>query len=444
VSSGGAVGSPGAALAAVQAALAAGDAARARALADAALTAAPDDPNLRQLRALASLRLGQAAAALADAEAVVQAAPHVAGPRVLAGNALAALARWPDAELAFRAALAIRPDHADAWYNLGVARRAQGDNAGAGAAFGRAGSLNPSLHEALQGVIDCAAALAAGDADAPPVPRTLADDPGRPWPLLSFVIPSIDPTKFASVRASIAARFDGVPHEIVGIHDGRAMAEALNRGGDRARGEWLVFCHDDITFVAADFAARLKACLEHHDLVGVAGTTRLTGPSITWSGAPHVHGWITHVRPDGVLRPSIAGARCGVIAGAEGLDGVFLAMRRASFEQIRFDAATFDGWHGYDLDFSLRAARAGLSCAIATDLTLTHASYGSFDAAYARYAQAFCDKHAPMPTAPQVRSPFFATSVDHAGQLERLYGWVASWLTSTTPRSPDGAQRNPG
>lgn len=428
MSSGGAVGTPGAALAAAQAALAAGDAARAWALADAALASAPGDLNLRQLRALAALRLGRAESALVDAEAVVQAAPHVAGPRVLAGNALAALARWPDAELAFRAALAIRPDHADAWYNLGVARRAQDDPAGAGAAFGRAARMNASLHEALQGLVDCAAVVAAGDGDAPPVPRDLPDAPDRSWPTLSFVIPSIDATKFATVRASIAARFAGVPHEIVGIHDGRSMAEALNRGGERARGDWLVFCHDDITFVARDFAARLKACLERHDLVGVAGTTRMAGPSITWAGAPHVHGWITHVRPDGSLRPSIAGARTGVIAGAEGLDGVFLAMRRTTFERIRFDPHTFDGWHGYDLDFSLRAARAGLSCAIATDLTLTHASYGSFDAAYARYAQAFCDKHAPMPTAAQVRSPFFATSVGDVGQLDRLYGWVTRWL----------------
>lgn len=428
MSSGGAVGTSGAALAAAQAALAAGDAARAWALADAALASTPGDLNLRQLRALAALRLGRVESALSDAESVVQAAPHVAGPRVLAGNALAALARWPGAELAFRAALAIRPDHADAWYNLGVARRAQGDPAGAGAAFGCAGRLNPALHDALQGVVDCAAALAAGDEPAPPVPRDLPDAPDRPWPALSFVIPSIDATKFAAVRASIAARFDGVPHEIVGIHDGRSMAEALNRGGARARGDWLVFCHDDITFVAHDFAARLKACLEHHDLVGVAGTTRMAGPSITWAGAPHVHGWITHVRPDGALRPSIAGARTGVIPGAEGLDGVFLAMRRATFERIRFDASTFDGWHGYDLDFSLRAARAGLSCAIATDLTLTHASYGSFDQAYARYARAFCDKHAPMPIAAQVRAPFFATDIADAGRIERLHGWVAAWL----------------
>jgi hypothetical protein len=41
------------------------------------------------------------------------------------------------------------------------------------------------------------------------------------------------------------------------------------------------------------------------------------------------------------------------------MDGVFLAMRREVALSIGWDFETFDGFHGYDVDFTLRAANAG-------------------------------------------------------------------------------------
>ncbi len=43
---------------------------------------------------------------------------------------------------------------------------------------------------------------------------------------------------------------------------------------------------------------------------------------------------------------------------------------------MRFDAQTFDGFHGYDLDFSYRVSAAGLACGICLDLTVFHESNG--------------------------------------------------------------------
>jgi hypothetical protein len=56
-------------------------------------------------------------------------------------------------------------------------------------------------------------------------------------------------------------------------------------------------CHDDIDLVAPDAAERLARHLTAHDLVGVAGTTLVTGPAVFWSGHPHIHGWMAHRLP---------------------------------------------------------------------------------------------------------------------------------------------------
>ncbi len=56
-------------------------------------------------------------------------------------------------------------------------------------------------------------------------------------------------------------------------------------------------------------------------------------------------------------------------------------------ESVRFDAATFDGFHCYDVDFTFRAYLAGHRVAVACDIPLIHASGGSFEqSVWQRYA----------------------------------------------------------
>src|SRR5258708_40325658 len=62
------------------------------------------------------------------------------------------------------------------------------------------------------------------------------------------------------------------------------------------------------------------------------------------------------------------------------MDGVFLAMKREIAVSVGWDAETCDGFHGYDVDFTLRAAQAGLRLAVAGDLGVVHRSHGSFGA----------------------------------------------------------------
>ena len=186
------------------------------------------------------------------------------------------------------------------------------------------------------------------------------------------------------MRANYAAALEGREHEFIVIHDARSMAEGYTRGLAQSRHPLVVFTHDDVELVSEHPFHVVDAALASHDVVGLAGSRRVTGPGVTWAGHPHLRGWIAYpsARHAGRWDATLFGTESGVLGGMQALDGVFIAARREAALAIGFDAATFDGFHFYDLDFTYRAHRAGLSLAVATDVVAIHASEGKFDDAW--------------------------------------------------------------
>ncbi len=212
-------------------------------------------------------------------------------------------------------------------------------------------------------------------------------------PSFSVIVCSISTEKFAKVSENYRRLLAGVPHEIIGIHDAQSLCEGYNRGVRQSRGDLLVFSHDDIEILSPDFAARLISNLAVSDLVGVAGTTKVSGGKWSNSAWPHTHGQVCHRNPDGTLKHTIYGPGFGSVGGIQAMDGLLFAGWRKSIEDIGFDETTFDGWHFYDLDFSFRAWLAGLRLQISYDLRVVHDSEGSYDANWNRYEQRFLKKH---------------------------------------------------
>lgn len=274
-------------------------------------------------------------------------------------------------------------------FTEGSERRRRGDLAGAARCFRDAIVADPLLFDAGQALAETIAAEVR--ARAVPSPPALALP--AVLPTISVIVCSNRPQRFADCAQLYALALAPAVPQIVGIHDARSLCEGYERGIRASRGDVLILSHDDVDILAPDFLARLLRALQHFDLCGVAGATRLTGPAWGWAGHPHVHGWIAH-RPGGhgAWRPAFW-SPAPMTSGAVALDGVFLAGRRHVFEQVRFDAQTFDGFHGYDIDFTLRAAQAGYRVGVCGDLGLVHESLGVFDADWQRYAERFRVKH---------------------------------------------------
>lgn len=270
----------------------------------------------------------------------------------------------------------------------GNVRRARDDLAGAARCFLDAIAADPLLFDAGQALADTIGAeVRAGRVGvAPPLP------PPSVLPTVSVIVCSNRPQRFARVAGAYGRALAGARHEIVGIHDARSLCEGYNRGLGASRGDLLVFSHDDVELLASDFLARLVDALQRFDVVGPVGATVLTGPAWGWAGHPDVHGWIAH-RPGGRgdWRPAFW-SPWPRASDAVVLDGALLAGRRHVFEAVRFDAATFDGFHCYDVDFTWRASRAGHALGVCGDLCLVHESLGGFDAKWRAYADRFVAK----------------------------------------------------
>jgi hypothetical protein len=343
--------------------------------------------------------------------------------------------RFADARRAYSTVLGLRPDDADVLYGLGAtevelgcahaglplieraiaAKPERADfHVGLAAAYmrlnrfrdalksgGRAVALAPASTEVFGTLVAVALALAKRGQpfDAMPTPPAHEKDNRS----ISVVVCSRDEAKGRRIRAHYEALFAGRDFEIIQIYDARSLCEAYNRGFNRTSGDVVIFSHDDIEIASDDFASRLLRHLSSSDLTGVVGTTQLAGTSWIAAGWPRLHGFIVHPSQSG---PGLALDCYGPRPRdpIQAVDGVLIAANRRVCETIRFDEATFDGFHFYDLDFSHRAFLEGFRIAIAWDVLLLHNSVGRSDGNWHKYAQLFLAKHGNRMT-PATRSP---------------------------------------
>src|SRR2546428_412226 len=184
----------------------------------------------------------------------------------------------------------------------------------------RAYDADPTLVYALNALLHLISDEPQGEAASAAVPTSAR----RP---LSLVTCSNDDTQFAAMAASYDRALPDWPHDIVRIADATSLAEGYTRGVAAATGEIVIFSHDDVEILAADFGHRLSRRLAECDVLGVAGATRATGPAWPFAGSPFLHGSVIYPDETG-YRGTVYSRNVPLARGIPGMDGGFLAMRR--------------------------------------------------------------------------------------------------------------------
>ena len=299
--------------------------------------------------------------------------------------------RWDEAAAGAEQALELEPALPALHYLLGCCHLARERHATALQSFARCLELQPKYPlsvetRARQALCRARMDLAKGK-EAPLEP--LAQQHTQP---VSVLICSASAARSAQAEALYHRLLAPVTHEIIVIGDARSLSEGYNRALRRARHEVVVFAQDDVGILSPDFAARLLRGINRHDLVGIAGTRKLIGGAWHSAGYPHLAGQLGMPDGDGYV-VTLYDVMERETKGLQALDGLLFAARRETALRLGFDEVTFDDRHLYDLDFSLRAAQAGLDCATCNDILAVHGSQSSYDAHWREYAQRFIDKH---------------------------------------------------
>ena len=174
----------------------------------------------------------------------------------------------------------------------------------------------------------------------------------------------------------------------------KSLCAAYNEGVKRARGDILVFMHEDTNFMETGWGKSLINIFKDESIgaVGVCGTKKLLADNPDWAAAgnPYVQGQLIfpHQRyvDAGIAEPAETplvlieyspkiNERTNVLA----LDGVFIAIRRnlfdmaQGFDHIRWDDKTFDNYHFYDLDICMQILQKHRGRIVVTfDFTIIH------------------------------------------------------------------------
>lgn len=229
--------------------------------------------------------------------------------------------------------------------------------------------------------------------------------------MISIVICSRNPGIGEALRKNIDETI-GVPYELIVVDNSRneySIFTAYNLGVSRCKFDVICFMHDDIVYRSDRWGA---VALDHFKdptvgMIGVGGSRYLSRiPSIWWAGGlgmtDDAKGTICQnsIETDPltpwdstrrVINPAQSVAEDVVV-----LDGLWFCIRRDLFGAISFDAATYDGFHFYDLDISLQVRQTTKRLQVVYGLTIEHVSHSRHDRSWIAACFTFYEKWTPF------------------------------------------------
>lgn len=200
--------------------------------------------------------------------------------------------------------------------------------------------------------------------------------------MLSIIISSYQPHYYNQLVKNISETIGaGFSYEIIQMWNPNLMSitKAYNEGVEKSKYEHLLFLHEDVLFHTQDWGDKL---ISHFDspevgIIGVSGSNYVPIAPSSWTisekynffhilqGNKKSDEYVSMFKTIQKKNPVFA------------LDGVFLAVRKENYMLIKFDE-NLTGFHGYDLDFSLRVSEKFQNFVV-DDILIQHFSEGNRD-----------------------------------------------------------------
>ena len=160
-----------------------------------------------------------------------------------------------------------------------------------------------------------------------------------------------------------------INYELIAINNSKnkykSAAEALNAGGRKATGKYIMFVHQDVVFISKTSLKELETMLDSITKLGVAGV----------AGRKDGRGTISNITHG---QPAIPAGKTKIMAPTkvQTIDECLVIIPRSIFNNLNFDEVACDHWHLYSVDFSLSVIQMGFNVYV-LPISIYHRSTGN-------------------------------------------------------------------
>jgi len=135
----------------------------------------------------------------------------------------------------------------------------------------------------------------------------------------------------------------------------KSAAEALNYGGEKAKGKYIMFVHQDIDLCSENFLEETEKILDTIQSLGVAGVAGMSEKGKDYKNR------CRNIIKNGVPpKVQMWGRKIEKPEKVQTLDELLVIIPKHVFEKLKFDAEICDDWHLYAVDYCLSVKEIGL------------------------------------------------------------------------------------
>jgi hypothetical protein len=187
----------------------------------------------------------------------------------------------------------------------------------------------------------------------------------------------------------------------------RSAAQAYNEGSVKAKGEYLMFIHQDVLLPCDNWLKEAEQSLSTISNLGIAGVSGMLRPKFINDFEPYARYylleklniskiWYFRYGRGNVLhgreKKPILARSISEIVSTRTLDELLLIIPRKVFADSKFDKTICDNWHFYGVDYALSESQKYRNVCVLPQ-SVFHLSTGKVNKSYFKTLRKLIEKH---------------------------------------------------
>ena len=156
----------------------------------------------------------------------------------------------------------------------------------------------------------------------------------------------------------------------------KSLSQVYNEIINESENDIVVLCHDDIYFDTNNWGKKLIKNYDKNnfDIIGVAGTTSIPESGRWWEDMTKMSGIVNHEHEGRKWESKYSSSLLDSLQEVCLIDGVFISFNKNNIKH-KFNESV-EGFHFYDVYFSVENHLSGCKIGVTHDFRLTHKSIG--------------------------------------------------------------------